>query len=151
MPATIIEPKRGADVGSVVVEVAIENYGDVERAERGEITRDQVRRLTVEALVDSGATFMCIPRPLIDQLGLRFQRTKEARTVTGPVALGIYGAAKLYAQGRDCITEIMELPEGTTPLLGQIPLEMMDWWIDLSNQRLTGNPEHGGQWMAEAY
>jgi hypothetical protein len=27
--------------------------------------------------------------------------------------------------------------------------EMMDWWIDSTNQKLVGNPEHGGQWMAE--
>lgn len=48
-------------------------------------------------------------------------------------------------------TEVMELPEGRTPLLGQIPLELMDWWIDLANQKLVGNPEHGGQWMAEIF
>lgn len=138
-------------MGRVVVEVVVENYGDVERAERGEIRADEVRRFAVEALVDSGATFFCLPQPFVDQLGLRFQRTKPSNTVAGPMTLGIYGAARVIAQGRDCITEVMALPESRQALLGQIPLEMMDWWVDPINQRLVGNPEHGGQWMAEVY
>lgn len=151
MSSTVIEPKRGADVGRVVTEVLVENYGDTERAAHGEISEDQIRRLRVESLVDSGATFFCMPRSLIEQLGLRFLRHKEARTAAGPLTLGIYGAARLTVQGRDCITEVMELPEDRQALLGQVPLEMMDWWIDLSSQRLVGNPEHGGQWMAEVF
>jgi clan AA aspartic protease len=151
MSSHVIEPRRGVDVGRVVVEVMVENYEDVGRARRGEIPAEKVRRVQVEALVDSGATYLCLPKSIVEQLGLVFQRSKEARTVTGPITLGIYGVVKAHVQGRDCITEVMELPDGRTPLLGQIPLEMMDWWIDLSNQTLVGNPEHGGQWMAEIF
>lgn len=151
MATHIVEPKRWADVGRVLVEVVVENYIDLERAARGEIAREQIRRLKVEALVDSGATYLCLPKSLIEQLGLTFQRSKEARTVTGPITLGIYGVSKASVQDRDCITEVMELTEGRIPLLGQIPLELMDWWVDLKNQRLVGNPEHGGEWMAEVF
>ncbi len=151
MVARVVEPKRGADVGRVVLAVLVQNYSDLERAERGEIPADQVRQLTVEALVDSGATFFCLPKSQIEQLGLRFQRTKETRTIVGPLNLEIYGAATLSTGGRDCITEVLALPEGRQPLLGQIPLETMDWWVDVTNQRLVGNPGHGGQWMAEVF
>lgn len=44
------------------------------RTDRGEISDDQVRRLSIEALVDSGATFFCLPKSLIQQLGLKFYR-----------------------------------------------------------------------------
>ncbi|MFH0983626.1 MAG: retroviral-like aspartic protease family protein [Planctomycetota bacterium] len=138
-------------MGRVVVEAVVENYGDVERAERGEIGVDGVRRLRVNALVDSGATYLCLPKSMVEQLGLRFQRAKETRTAAGIMTLGVYGAAKVAIEGRECITEIMELPEGQTPLLGQVPLELMDWWIDLASHCLVGNPEHGGHWMAEAF
>lgn len=151
MSSQIVEPKRGTDVGRVVVTVAVENEHDLKLAQRGTISPDQVRREMVEALVDSGATYLCLPKSIVERLGLDFERTKEARTVTGPISLGIYGVARIHVQGRDCITEVMELPEGRTPLLGQIPLELMDWWIDLANQKLVGNPEHGGQWMAEIF
>jgi clan AA aspartic protease len=137
------------NMGRVVVDVLVENVEDLRRAGRGEISPEQVRRVTVQALVDSGATFFCMPESLIQQLGLPFNRKREMRTISGPVVMRIYGGARLTAQGRDCDEEIMALPEGRQCLLGQIPLEKMDWWVDLTNERLVGNPEHGGQWMAE--
>ncbi|GMU83581.1 MAG: hypothetical protein AMXMBFR47_34510 [Planctomycetota bacterium] len=147
----ILEPKRGADVGRVIVRVLVRNYGDMQRAERGEIPAEQVRTVEVDALVDTGATFLCLPKSLVDQLGLSFVMNKESRTVAGPITLGIYAPAWIEAQGRYCITQVLAIPEGRQTLLGQIPLEMMDWWVDVKNQRLAGNPEHGGEWMAEIY
>lgn len=138
-------------MGRVVVDVIVRNLEDYLRHKRGELDAAQVRQLTLQALVDSGATFFCLPRSLIDQLGLAFLQTKETKTVAGPMQLGVFGAAHVEVQGRDCITQILELPEGRQPLLGQIPLEAMDWWVDLRAQRLVGNPEHGGQWMAEVF
>lgn len=151
MAAEILEPTRGANVGRVVVRVKLENYADVERAELGEIPVAQAPRIEVDALVDSGATYFCLPKSLIDQLGLRFRGKKQSKTVSGLIELGVYAAARIETQVRDCVTEVMELPEGRQCLFGQIPLELMDWWIDARNQRLAGNPEHGGQWMAEAF
>lgn len=151
MSGTIVEPKPGSDVGRVVVTVAIENIEDGDRADRGEISKDQIRRLSVEALVDSGATFFCLPKPLVEQLGLKFHRMRETRTIAGPMTLGIFRGASIDVQGRGCTVEVMALPEGRQPLLGQIPLETLDWWVDTANRRLVGNPEHGGQWMAEVF
>lgn len=151
MVSSIIEPKRGADVGRVSVEVRVQNLEDVHKSERGELPSEQIRTVVVQALVDSGATFFCIPEPLIHQLGLPFNRVRETRTITGTMTMSIYGGARIDVQGRSCDVEVMALPEGRQALLGQIPLETLDYWIDLTNQRLVGNPEHGGQWMAEAY
>jgi len=151
MVASIVEPKRDADLGRIVVDVVVENYEDRLRAGRGEIAEGLVRRVTVPALVDSGATFFCMPSSFVAQLGLSFLQDKESRTVTGPIRLGVYAAARIEVQGRDCVTQVLALPEGCQALLGQIPLEMMDWWIDLGTQRLVGNPEHGGQWQAEVF
>jgi clan AA aspartic protease len=151
MPPKVVEPKRGADVGRVVVPVTVENVEDRRRADAGQLAPDQVRRVTVEALVDSGATFMCLPESLVQQLGLPFNRVRESRTVLGPATLNIHGGARVSVQDRDCETEILALPHSTQALLGQLPLESMDFWVDLTNQRLVGNPEHGGHWMAEVY
>jgi clan AA aspartic protease len=151
MSSTIIDPKPGVGMGRIVVEVVVENAEDRERANRGEIPAQDVRRITVEALADSGATFLCLPESLVEQLGLDFHRMREARTVAGPMHLRVYGGATVEVQGRACNVEVIALPEGRQPLLGQIPLETLDWWIDLANRRLVGNPEHGGQWMAEVF
>ncbi len=138
-------------MGRLVVDVTVENVEDLRRAQRGEIPPDQVRRLTVPALVDSGATFFCMPESLVKKLGLPFNRDRETRTVMGPLTLRVYGGARLTVQGRECDEEVLALPEDRQVLLGQVPLEKMDWWVDLNNRRLVGNPEHGGQWMAEVF
>ncbi len=151
MLQSVVEPKRGANVGRIVVEVGVENYEDRLRAGRGEIPESHIRRVTVPALVDSGATFFCMPHSLVEQLGLSFLADKESRTVTGSIVLGVFAPARIEVDGRDCVTQVLALPEGRQSLLGQIPLEMMDWWIDLRSQRLVGNPEHGGHWMAEVF
>jgi len=138
-------------MGRVVVNVKIENAEDRDRLERGELTADQVRRMTVPALVDTGATFFCLPEPLVGQLGLKFHRMKESRTVSGPMTMKIYREALIEVQGRECSVEVMELPADRQVLLGQIPLETLDWWVDTRTRRLVGNPEHGGAWMAEVF
>jgi clan AA aspartic protease len=149
--SSIVQPKPGLDMGRVIVQVTVENAEDRRKANRGDIRPEQVRRVELDALVDSGATFLCLPESTVHQLGLYFDRKREARTVTGTVALNIYTGARIEVQGRACTVEVMALPEGRQPLLGQIPLETLDWWIDTKNHRLVGNPEHGGEWMAEVF
>ncbi len=151
MPTTAVEPKRGADVGRVTVEVKLTNLDDLRRIERGELAPDGARSLTVPALVDAGATFFCLPQAIIDRLALPFNRTRQTRTITGPMELKVFGGARLEVQGRACDVEVLALPGDTQALLGQLPLEAMDFWVDPTNQRLVGNPEHGGQWMAEVF
>lgn len=151
MAPCIVEPKSGVSVGRVIVSVAVENYADRLRCERGEIPADEIRRLDVQALVDTGATFFCLPDSVIAQLGLPFVRTRETRTVSGRLTLPIYAASRIEVLGRSCVAEVLGLPNGRQALLGQIPLETLDWWVDTTNQRLVGNPEHDGEWMADAF
>jgi len=151
MIATAIEPKRGANVGRIVVDVQVSNYDDLLRSQRGEILPEQVRQATVKTLIDTGATFFCLAEDVVAQLGLPFTRIRGTHTVKGPVALKIHASAQIEVQGRTCTVEVMALPENRQALLGQIPLEILDFWVDPVNQRLVGNPEHGGEWMAEVY
>lgn len=151
MLPTVTELKRGMNVGRVVVSVLVENVDDVRRAERGELPVTEVRSATLPALVDSGATFLCLPADVISRLGLPFNRDRRSNTITGPMTLRVFGGARLAVDGRTCDVEVMELPAGRQPLLGQIPLETLDFWVDVVNQRLVGNPDHGGEWMAEVY
>ena len=63
--------------------------------------------------------------------------------------MSVYGAARVVIMGRDCITDVVEVPEGNPVLIGQIPLEMMDWVVDLQKRKLIGNPAHGGEQILE--
>ena len=113
---------------------------------------DQVRHVEVpNARIDTGATFISMPKSLIDQLGLKQVEAKAARTVTGFVNFGVYEPVKLRVQGRDCEVRVTEVAESCPVLIGFIPLEMMDFVVDSKNQRLIGNPDHGGEWMIDMY
>ena len=151
MSPLVAEPKRGMIVGRVVVSVRVQNVDDARRVERGELAPSEVRAAILPALVDSGATFLCLPADVICTLGLPFNRDRQSSTITGPMTLRIFGGARIEVEGRTCDVEVMELPAARQALLGQIPLETLDFWVDLANQRLVGNPEHGGEWMAEVY
>jgi predicted aspartyl protease len=139
-------------MGKVVVSARIENLQDTYEAEKGVLSAADVRSVEVsDALVDTGATMLSIPRRLIAKLGLTRRRTRTARTAAGVVSFGIYGAVRLTIQGRDCIVEAAEIPDECPVLIGQIPLEGLDFVVDPVGQRLIGNPEHGGEQMIDMF
>jgi predicted aspartyl protease len=141
-----------ATTGKVVVAAKIENLADLLKARDGSLPTEQVRRVEVsDALVDTGATMLSLPRRLIQQLGLQRHRTRTARTAAGTIAFGIYEAVRLTVQERDCVIEVAEVPDDCPPWIGQVPLEMLDFVIDPAQRLLIGNPAHGGEHMIEMY
>ena len=107
-------------MGKVVVAAKIENLHDVYNANRGKLSVDNIRSTeVVDALIDTGATLLSLPRRMIEQLGLERQRSRTARTAAGVVAFGVYEAVRLTVQGRDCVVEVMELPDECPVLIGQ--------------------------------
>lgn len=140
------------EMGRVVVAAEIANSSDFENAHFGRIEESKVRRLdVVDALVDTGATYLSLPKPMIERLGLREVVRKRVRTAGGDQTAGLFSSVRLFVNGRDCVTDVMELPAGSPVLIGQIPLEAMDWVVDPKRQRLIGNPEHDGEWVFEAW
>lgn len=137
-------------MGCVLVEAKIENLGDVVEFRRGSRPEDQVRRLTIdEALVDTGATTLSLPKTMIEQLGLEKRSEKHVITSAGIAQAGLYDAVRITIQDRDCTVDVMEVPDESPPLIGQIPLEMLDFVVDPRARRLIGNPAHGGEHIIE--
>ena len=139
-------------MGKVLVAARIENLEDVFRAYKGEVSAEQVRAIEVpDAMVDTGAMFLSLPKRYIQQLGLRHVRNRKARTTGGVVECGMYSMARLIVEGRDCHLEVAELPDDCPVLIGQVPLEVLDFLVDPVNQRLIGNPAHGGEHMMDMF
>jgi predicted aspartyl protease len=138
-------------MGKVIVTAKVENIRDLYAVEEGRLSPDEVRSVEVEALVDTGATMLSLPRRYIDQLGLTPVRGRTARTVAGIVKLTIYSVVRLTVMGRDVPTEVREVPDDCPALIGQIPLEGLDFVVDPVGQRLIGNPEHGGEAMIDMF
>jgi predicted aspartyl protease len=141
-----------ATMGKVLVAAKIENLADLLKVREGTLPPDKVRAVEVtDALVDTGATMLSLPRRLIQQLGLQRHRTRAARTSAGAISFGIYEPVRLTIQERDCVIEVAEIPDDCPPLIGQVPLEMLDFVVNPAGQALIGNPEHGGEHMIDLY
>ena len=143
---------EAATVGQVNVTALIQNQFDLRAVEEGRMTSEEVRQVEVpDARVDTGATFVSMPRRLIDRLGLKQVEVRTARTAAGPVKFGVFEPVKLTIQGRDCEVRVTEVADSCPVLIGFITLEMLDFVVDSRNQRLIGNPEHGGEWMIDMF
>lgn len=141
-----------ATMGKVLVHARMENVYDLREASLGTRTSDAVRRVEVtDALVDTGASTLSLPKRMVAQLGLDRYRTRNARTSGGPVTLQVYGTVRLTVQDRDCTCDVVEIPDDCPVLIGQVPLELLDFVVDPVGQRLIGNPAHGGEHIIELY
>jgi len=139
-------------MGRVVVAAKIENLSDLFKVNEGTLPPEAVRKVEVaDALVDTGATHLCLPLRFIEQLGLSPSRKRRLRTAAGPKDVNIYEAVRLNVQGRDCTIEVADIADDCPILIGQIPLEILDFVVDPVGQKLIGNPEHGGEQMGEIF
>jgi hypothetical protein len=67
------------------------------------------------------------------------------------VEVQIYGTVRVTVQGRDCPSDVVEVPDDCPVLVGQLILEALDFVVDPVKQRLIGNPEHGGEQIYDLY
>jgi predicted aspartyl protease len=138
-------------MGKVNVRFVAVNYDDQSDFARKRSER-KPRRVEAEALVDTGETRLYFQRRVIGSLGLRpvsqiTSRTMsdraEKRTVFSPVELEI--------QGRKGLFDVIELPNSLPNIIGQIPLEHLDWAVDPRNRKLIPNPEHKHGELADEF
>lgn len=141
----------GAEVvGRVLTAATVENVGDLWSVAEGRATPEQVRRIEIsDALVDTGSTTLALPTRMIRELGLRKVYEKNALTSAGKRPIAVYDAVRLTLLGRFCTVDVMEVPDDVPPLIGQIPLEMLDLVVDARGRRLIGNPAHDGEHILE--
>lgn len=128
-------------MGRIITTLVITNRLDQGLAERGLMPVDDVRTITLEnVLVDTGATTLCLPANVIAKLGLTLLKEVDVATATGFSKARIFEDAKISLCEREGTFECLELPGGTEPLLGVIPLEALGIELDLQNQKLIVLP-----------
>jgi predicted aspartyl protease len=140
--------KEKGEMGRVTTEITVENMKDLYEARSGRIASENVRRVTIpDAVVDTGATYLSLPTRVIRDLGLAKAFTKRVMTSRGPADADVYDAVWLTIQGRSCTLDVMEVPDPVPALVGQLPLEHLDFVVDPVGQKVIGNPAHGGEQM----
>ena len=130
-------------------EIQLVNLNDLRFAEAGFIPAEDVRRITVaDALVDTGATGLCLPTSLIERLGLTPVGKRTARTAAGIVERTVYSEVEYTVLQRSSTIRVTDLPEGSPILVGHIIMETLDLWVDMT-KGLIYNPAHGDDWIEE--
>ena len=100
----------------------------------------KMKPVEVEALVDSEALHLCIPRHVQIQLKLESNDEKEVTLADGGKKMVPYvGPVEIRFKGRVGFTGALVM--GDQPLLGAIPMEDMDLVVIPSKRVLDVNPE----------
>jgi predicted aspartyl protease len=140
-------------MGRVTASAMIQNMKDLWEVESGLRPAEQARRITVQdALVDTGATILSLPTALICQLGLGKLSSKRGTSSHGETTeAALYEAVRLTIQDRTCTIDVLEMQDNVPALIGQVPLELLDFVVDPRGGKLVGNPAHGGEHVCEMY
>jgi clan AA aspartic protease len=137
-------------MGKVIVRIKLTNYSDLV-LRRLKLAKGKPREVEVDALVDTGATRLYLKPSVIKKLGLTRTDTVRSQTTNGEAIRYKYEPVELALMGRQENFDVIEVPENVPNLLGQVPLEVLDFVVDSKGQRLIPNPAHGGEQMTEEY
>ena len=74
-------------MGHIYTEITLNNACDVTNVERGIITEPEIRQTTVQAMVDTGSTFLVINQELFLKLGLTVRSEREVSFVNNGQAI----------------------------------------------------------------
>jgi clan AA aspartic protease len=126
-------------MGIVRTEITLVNIRDMNVADVGYMPQDQVRRLTVNALVDTGAWTLVISEKTREKLGLRVEEPNEATLAGGiKVSSGITEYVEVRWKDRKTACEAVVLPGEEDVLLGAYPLEGLDLMVHPKTQEVVG-------------
>jgi clan AA aspartic protease len=126
-------------MGEVHTEITLVNMEDQIFADRGFIPQDQVRRITVNALVDTGAWTLVINEKIRQKLGLKVEETGETVVAGGgKVSSQTTEFVEIRWKDRKAACEAVVLPGEEETLLGAYPLEGMDLMVHPKLQEVIG-------------
>ena len=104
------------------VEIAAATHGDFQ---------------SVEAMVDTGATYTSAPRPLLEGLGIAASETRSFLLANGQSVEYDIVQIRVRIDGQERYTVCIFGEEQSTPLLGAFTLEAFSLVVDPVNQRLA--------------
>lgn len=130
-------------MGLIYAEIELINGEDLVLARRNFIGEDEIKRMPVNMLVDTGSVYMCINESIQEQLGLTILEQRKGQLANGHIVeYNVVGPIEVRFKNRRCSVDAMVLPGDSEPLLGAIPLEDMDILVHPYRQELIVNPDH---------
>ncbi len=125
-----------------MTKVKLTNREDELLASSGLLPPERVRRMEIEALVDTGATMLVLPADVcralgVRELGRRWVRYADGRRREVPWVGDLF----IEILERQMMCEALVEAEGTTPLIGQIPMEALNLLVNPKTGDLMPDPE----------
>ena len=127
----------------VYADIKLINGEDLVLAKRHIIGEEEVKEMTINMLVDSGAYMLAINETIQEQLKFPVIEKRKAQMANGSIEeYDVVGPVEVRFKNRQSTCRAMVLPGDNEPLLGSIPMEDMDVLIHPQRQELIVNPEH---------
>ncbi|MGC4100229.1 aspartyl protease family protein [Ferruginibacter sp.] len=130
-------------MGLIYAEFELINGDDLALARKHIIGEEEIKRIHVNMLVDTGSVYMCINETVQEQLQLSVVEKRKGQLAYGSVVeYDVVGPIEVRFKNRRCVVDAMVIPGDNELLLGAIPLEDMDVVIHPYRRELIVNPDH---------
>ncbi len=127
----------------IYADIELINGEDITLAKNNIIGEEEIKRIKVNALVDSGSYMLCINQNIQEQLQLPVAEKRTGQLANGTIVeCDVVSHVELRFRNRRTMCNAMVLPGDSEVLLGAIPLEDMDVLIHPQRQELIVNPDH---------
>jgi predicted aspartyl protease len=146
MTGLILPNLKSHQMGQVTISITVTNWVDQVMSDRNFIPPEEIRSCQLnDVLVDTGATLLCLPAIVIQQLGLVQGGESNVETTAGVKTGRIFRGVDLCIGDRRGTFDCLELTEVSYALLGVIPMEILGLEPDLKNRRLRLLPMNSEQ------
>lgn len=130
-------------MGFIHADLELVNHEDVMCARKYIIGEEEIKKMNINMLVDTGAFLTCINENIQEILqfplvGTRKGQTADGRMIECPEVGGII----LRFKNREHIVQGIVLPGDSEPLLGVLAMEALDVLVDPVSQQLIVNPKY---------
>ncbi len=95
------------------------------------------RYVSIDALIDTGATYTNIPESVLDSLGVERKEVRRFRLADERVVQYSIGETLLRLEGREFTAPVVFAPDDTAPLVGMTTLEVFGLGVDPAEERLV--------------
>lgn len=130
-------------MGLIYAEIELINGEELGLVRRNLMDKDEVKRIRVNALVDTGSYMLAINENIQEIMNFPVVERRRAQLADGTIKeCDVVSSVELRFKNRRTMCNAMILPDDSEVLLGAIPLEDMDVIIHPLRQELMVNPEH---------
>ena len=136
-------------MGTVYAELTLRNSEDVTLVKRGFMKPENIRTVTVTAIVDTGSYSLMLDEETTQKLGLGKTGEQRIRIANGErVVCPVTTPVEINWKDRQSVMRVITIPGLPQTLLGLLPMEEMDLIVHPNKHELVGAHGDAIEYMA---